>query len=169
MLNCQAVLCLHQLFDIRVKNPAAPLNQRVTHLPSLVFAYNATPHSTTGYQPYQLMFGWKAPALCDNWLGLGNYDDQRSISKTQWVDQQAEKLLAANKRAMRNIKADTAKNKWSMGIKDIDIPPGNLVLFQDHPERRNKILDLFKVIKKKENVQTIFGLNPLDLLVNLGR
>ena len=27
------------------------------HLPSMVFAYNATPHSTTGFQPYELMFG----------------------------------------------------------------------------------------------------------------
>ena len=27
------------------------------YLPSLVFAYNATPHSRTGLQPYELMFG----------------------------------------------------------------------------------------------------------------
>ena len=43
------------------------------YLPSLVFAYNATPHSTMGYQPYELMFGHKAPMPCDNWLGLKNY------------------------------------------------------------------------------------------------
>ena len=41
-----------------------------SHLPALVFAYNATPHASTGYQPYQLMFGHRAPAPCDNWLGL---------------------------------------------------------------------------------------------------
>ena len=72
------------------------------HLPSLVFMYNTTPHSTTGFQPYQLMFGHKAPAPCDNWLGLGKYDDQKSVSKTKWVDQMAEKLLVANKRVMKN-------------------------------------------------------------------
>ena len=35
------------------------------YIPSLVFAYNATPHSTTGFQPYQLMFRRWALAPCD--------------------------------------------------------------------------------------------------------
>ena len=52
-----------------------------SHLPVLTFAYNATPHSTTGYQPYELMFGQKAPAPCNNWLGLRQYNDDKSISK----------------------------------------------------------------------------------------
>ena len=30
------------------------------HLPSLVFVYNAMLHDTTGYQPYELMFGHSA-------------------------------------------------------------------------------------------------------------
>ena len=121
------------------------------HLPSLVFAYNATPHSTTDFQPYQLMFGRKAPAPCNTWLGLHEYNDNKSINKIQWVDQQAELIIAANKRAAKNIKAATAKNKRISGGKDLDIPPGNLVLLRNHPKGRNKIQDcnksdLYKVI-----------------------
>ena len=48
-----------------------------SHLPALVFAYNATPHTSTGYQPYQLMFGHHALAPCDNWLGLRAYNDNK--------------------------------------------------------------------------------------------
>ena len=42
------------------------------HIPALVFVYNAMPHSVTGYQPYELMFGQKAPIICDAWLGWPN-------------------------------------------------------------------------------------------------
>ena len=42
------------------------------HLPSLIFAYNAMPHSTTGYQPYELRFGCKAHTICNAWLGLAD-------------------------------------------------------------------------------------------------
>ena len=98
------------------------------YIPSLVFAYNATPHSTTGFQPYQLMFGRRAPAPCDGWLGLRNYDDEKSSSKVQWVDSQVDQLIAANWQAMKNIKAAEAKNKRIHGGKDIDILVGNLVL-----------------------------------------
>ena len=45
------------------------------YLPLLVFAYNAMPDSITGYQPYKLMFGGKAPAICDVWLWLAHYND----------------------------------------------------------------------------------------------
>ena len=112
-----------------------------SHLPALVFTYNATPHASTGYQPYQLMFGRRAPAPCDNWLGLRAYNDDESITRIDWVDQQLEQLLHANKRAQKNIKATNAKNRRAAGGKDLVIPVGNLVLLRDHPEGRNKIQD----------------------------
>ena len=112
-----------------------------SYLPALVFAYNATPHASTGYQPYQLMFGHRAPAPCDNWLGLRAYNDDKSITRIDWVDQQLEQLLHANRRAQKNIKATNAKNRKAAGGKDLIIPVGNLVLLRDDPEGRNKIQD----------------------------
>ena len=60
----------HMLHDLlktldKEQKPNCPL-----HLSSLVFAYNVMPHSVTGYQPYELMFGHKAQTICNAWLGL---------------------------------------------------------------------------------------------------
>ena len=66
------------------------------YLPSLVYAYNATPHSTTGFQLYELMFGCKAPMPCDNWLGLRQYETGSLKSKSAWLSQQLDALVAAN-------------------------------------------------------------------------
>ena len=79
-------------------------------------------------------------APCDNWLGLRAYNDDESITHIDWVDQQLEQLLHANKRAQKN-KATNAKNRKTVGGKDLVVPVGNLVLLRDHPEGRNKIQD----------------------------
>ena len=67
-LNCTLIGLLKSL-------PKEQKSNWPLHLPSLVFAYNATPHDATGYQPYELMFGHKAPTMCDSWLRLANYND----------------------------------------------------------------------------------------------
>ena len=87
------------------------------------------------------MFGCHAPTPCDNWLGLCAYDDDKLITHIDWVDQQLEQLLHANKRAQKNIKATNAKNRKATGGKDLVIPVGNLVLLCNHPEGRIKIQD----------------------------
>ena len=111
------------------------------HVPALVFAYNATPHTSTGYQPYQIMFGCHALAPCNNWLGLRAYNDDKSITHIDWVDHWLEQLLHANKCAQKNIKATNVKNHKVVGAKDLVIPVRNLVLLCDHPEGCNKIQD----------------------------
>ena len=122
------------------------------HLPALTFAYNTNPHSTTGYQPYELMFGPKVPAPCDNWLGIRQYIDDKSISKVTWVDKQFEKIVQANKWALKIIQARAKVNERSSGDKDFDIPIGNLVLLHDHPEGWNKIQDDYNWIYLKSLV-----------------
>ena len=105
-----------------------------TYLPSLVFAYNATPHSTTGYQPYELMFGRKAPMQCDNWLGLKNYQPDSFKSKAAWLNEQLNTMLYTDKQALKGIHKTTKHNKDHTGGKDITIPVGNHVLLCHHPE-----------------------------------
>ena len=74
------------------------------HVPSLVFAYNATPHGVTGYQPHKLMFGQKAPTICDVWLGLAQYNAQASTNKCAWLNEQHELLMSMNRQALKHIK-----------------------------------------------------------------
>ena len=83
------------------------------HLSSLVFAYNAMPHSVTGYQPYELMFVCKAPTVCDAWLGLARYNDQYLQNKSTWVNKQHELILAANRWALQTS-SRLPRNQCSM-------------------------------------------------------
>ena len=136
------------------------------YLPVLTFAYNATPHSTTGYQPYELMFGRKAPAPCDNWLGLRQHNDDKSISNVIWIDKQFERIVAANRRVLKSIQARAKVNEQTSGGKNLDIPIGNLVLLRDHSEGQNKIQDgykpdLFKVTGKHQD-PNVYYIRPLD-------
>ena len=135
------------------------------HLPSLVFAYNATPHSTTRYQPYELMFGCKAPTICNAWLRLAEYDDKFLQSKCEWVNQQHELILAANRRALKRIKQSAEKSLSQLRGKDLEIPMGNLVLLHDHPEGQNKIQDHYKselyIMESKHWDPNVYKIKPL--------
>ena len=109
------------------------------YVPSLVFAYNATPHSITGNQPYELMFGQKAPTICDAWLGLAQYNDQASANKCAWLNEQHELLMSVNRQALKDIKQSAKKSQIRTGGKSLQITIGNLVLLRDHPKGCNKI------------------------------
>ena len=135
------------------------------HLPSLVFAYNAMPHSTTGYQHYELMFGCQALTICNAWLRLVDYNDKFLQSKCEWVNQQHELILAVNRCALKRIRQTVEKSVSQTGGKDLEIPIGNLVLLHDHPEGQNKIQDHYKsklfVIESKHQDPNVYKIKPL--------
>ena len=135
------------------------------HLTSLVFTYNAMPHSTTGYQPYELMFGCKASTICDVWLRLADYDDNYLQSKCEWVNQQHELILAVNRHALKRIKQSAEKSVSWAGGKDLEILIGNLVLLSDHLEGHNKIQDHYKsklfVMESKHWDPNVYKIKPL--------
>ena len=144
---------------LKDQNPNWP-----AHLSVLMFAYNAMPHSTTGYQPCQLMFGHKAQIPCDNWLGLSQYNCSESISKDLWIQQQYKLVWAINKWALRDIQQSTEKSAVRLNLKPLEIPDRTLVLLCDHPEGHNKIQDKYKsekfvVVGPEPNVYCIKPVN----------
>ena len=90
------------------------------------------------------MFGCKAPTVCDTWLRLVKYNDQYSQSKSTWVNEQHEPILAENRWALKYIKQTVNKTADHAGGSPINIPKDNLVLLRDHPEGRHKIQDNYK-------------------------
>ena len=135
------------------------------HLPSLVFAYNAMTHSTTGYQPYELMFGHKAPTICNVWLRLADYYDNYLQGKCKWVNQQHELILAVYRCALKRIKQSVEKSVSQAGGKALKIPIGNLVLLHDYLEGQNKIQDHYKnelfVMESKHRDPNVYNIKPL--------
>ena len=123
------------------------------------------PHSTRGYHPHELMFGCKAPTICNAWLRLADYDDNYSQSKCKWVNQQHELILAANRHALKRIKQSAEKSVAQAGGKDFKIPIGNLVLLHEYPEGQNKIQDHYKsklfVMESKHRDPNVYDIKPL--------
>ena len=90
------------------------------------------------------MFGCKALTVCNAWLGPAHYNDQYLQSKSAWINEQHELILASNRWALKNIKQKFNKKALCMGGIPLDIPKDNLVLLRDHPEGRHKIQDNYK-------------------------
>ena len=91
-----------------------------TYVPSLVYACNSTPHASTRFQPYKLMFGWKAPTPCDGWLGLTHYKSDSFKSKTVWLNQQLSAMMHANKQALKYINKSNKRNQSQTAGKELD-------------------------------------------------
>ena len=106
-------------------------SNRPAHLGALVLAYNATPHSTTGYQPYKIMFGCKAQTPCENWLGLSLYNCSESISNDSWVKQEYQLVWPTNKWALQSIWQSIQKSTKRLKQKSSVIPEGNLAVLHD--------------------------------------
>ena len=115
-----------------------------TYVPSLVYAYNSTPHALTRFQPYKLMFEPKVPTPCNDWLGLAQYKSTGFKSKTVWLNQQLSAMMHANKQALKYIQKANKRNQSQTSGKELEIPIGNHVLLHDHPEGHNKIQNRFK-------------------------
>ena len=79
-----------------------------------MFAYNCTPHTTTGYSPFKLLFGQDHHLPVDLMLGKESRDDDDVDIRSTWLREHKERLRFAHSKALDRIKkSQEARRKAS--------------------------------------------------------
>ena len=85
------------------------------------------PNSTTGLQPYKLMFECKAQTPCDSWVDVNNYDSNESVSKSSWVWEHHELIQLQINAHWRVYRKKAEQSALRIGGNELSNLEGNLV------------------------------------------
>ncbi|KAI0235706.1 hypothetical protein LSAT2_013784 [Lamellibrachia satsuma] len=137
----------------------------VDHICEVVQAYNLTPHSSTGYAPYYLMFGRQGRQPVDLLLGTGDQDD----IQTDWVIEHQRRLREANSRARTKLEreADQRKSCFDHTANDMPLVDGERVYRRKRGILgRNKIQDawddtVYRVISR-QGTNDVYVISPVN-------
>jgi len=104
-------------------------------IPFAMFTYNTTPHTATGYTPFELVYGHQADlptALTKPPQPTYNYDD--------YAQELKERLRATNRLAREHVKDEKIKAKlqYDKKAKEITFKVGDKVLVYDETLRRGR-------------------------------
>ena len=147
-------------------------------LPELLFAYNATPHSSTKFSPYFLFLGREPHFSIDKMLGLDtpararSSDVDEELVRDAWIEEHEEKLRNATKLATKNLRtsAESRKKTHDRTSKAAPLSIGTRVLRRNRVLGRNKIQDHwlptpYKVVKRLQDnvyqIQLVDGSGPV--------
>ncbi|KAL8614109.1 hypothetical protein ACOMHN_026326 [Nucella lapillus] len=125
-----------------LKTLTAEQKQRWTeYIAELVQMYNSTPHSSTGFSPFYLMFGREPRLPLDLFLGEQSEGGERMPA--EWLKEHLKRLRAAHDKAGEQIRAEAAKRKerHDQGRQVSDLRPNDLVVTKQHYRSRCKIQD----------------------------
>ena len=123
------------------------------HLPELVQMYNCTPHSSTGFSPFFLMFGREPRVPLDLFLGEQQEEWQAQMP-SDWLANHLKRLRVAHHKAGEHTKRLASKRKEShdQGNSSPDLCVGDLVVTRQRYRGRCKIQDYWG-----ERVYTVTG------------
>ena len=102
------------------------------YVPTLVHAYNATIHDSTGYSPYFLMFGRHPRLAIDAFLVLSP-DTMSSKRQTEYVRKLQERLHYAYQTAQKTAQKNAEQHKasYDLGVRSSVLQSGDRVLVRN--------------------------------------
>ncbi|XP_059403406.1 uncharacterized protein LOC132136882 [Carassius carassius] len=128
------------------------------YLPELVYAYNVTPHSSTGYSPYYMLFGMQPHLPVDALLGQEPVFEKEPA----WLSVHKEQLrdVHTRARAYAERKAADRVTKRESGVYCPEVEVGQQVYLRYCPQGRNKIQDAwaptaYKVVEVHGTTYTV--------------
>lgn len=138
------------------------------YLPELLYMYNATPHSSTGYAPFYMMFGREATLPIDLML---EFQDSTETLETDWITLHAQRMKDMEEIATTNMVAAGASRAATANrntrVDEVEV--GTRVFLRNRVKGRNKIQDFwdatpYVVTKARGNnvydVQAADGVGP---------
>lgn len=138
-------------------------------LPQLLFAYNTSAHQSTGYSPYELMFGQKPRLPVDALLGM----EEESIPATaqDWVVSHRDHLALVYVKAREQLGVAAAQRARHYPELVPILPVGTLVLCKNHFPGRHKIQDVwdskvYEVVECLDGVGTVYKVRQQDSAVH---
>ena len=136
------------------------------YLPSMVHAYNCTPHEATGFAPYELMFGRKPSLPID--AELSPSGDPASLSKFVSTLQEHVKYSQELARKRMDYRATTAKDQYDKRAVAAVLRPGDIVLLRKTASTgREKLADKWidephVVIDQPDPEVPVFRVKPVS-------
>nr|KAG5712759.1 hypothetical protein BaRGS_029814 [Batillaria attramentaria] len=139
-----------------------------SHIAALVHAYNCTRHESTGFSPYELMFGREPRLPVDTVFGLGQTEE--GVPLTKYVQQLKNRLETAYELALRA--ADRARQKqkrtYDQKVRGAEIRVGDRVLVKKFAfDGKHKLADkweeeVYEVLEKPNQEIPVYVVRPGD-------
>uniref|UniRef100_A0A8C2GGE5 Gypsy retrotransposon integrase-like protein 1 n=2 Tax=Cyprinus carpio TaxID=7962 RepID=A0A8C2GGE5_CYPCA len=146
------------LHDLLKSLPPEKKRRWPEHLSELVYAYNVTPHSSTGYSPYYLLFGVQPHLPVDALLG----QEPVTEDKPDWLKVHQERLRDAHVRAKEYAerKAVERARQHEEKVYCPAVEVGQHVYLRHRPPGRNKIQDawsptVYRVLEVQGTTYTV--------------
>lgn len=138
------------------------------YLGELVFIYNVTPHGSTGFSPYELLFG-QPPRLPVDFL----LSRSQPTPTTDWIREHQARLHDMHQLAAKRLSQAAAVRK---ALHEANrkgptekLRVGDVVLLRDHPLGRNKIQDAWKPEKYRVKAIPTEDGAPVVIITEDGR